>query len=101
MVTKNIESINAVECKKMIINNVLPAIRSKFPKAHKARTIYVQQHNLKNAKPHSCGNDAELLAEGSRDGCYIEFKSQLPNCPDLNVLDLFSEWRYQKLYIEK
>ncbi|GJQ86401.1 hypothetical protein Trydic_g10311 [Trypoxylus dichotomus] len=32
IVTKNIEYINAAECKKMI----LPAIRSKFPEAHKA-----------------------------------------------------------------
>lgn len=85
MVTKNIESINAAECKKMIIDNLLPAIRSKFPKAHKAKTIYVQQDN---AKPHCCNNDAELLVEGSRDGWCIKFKSQPPNSPDLNVLDL-------------
>ncbi|GJQ68232.1 hypothetical protein Trydic_g10766 [Trypoxylus dichotomus] len=46
MVTKNIESINAAECRKMIIE------------AHKVKTIYVQQ-----AKPHSCDNGVELLAE--------------------------------------
>ncbi|GJQ67459.1 hypothetical protein Trydic_g8303 [Trypoxylus dichotomus] len=85
MVTKNIEFSKAAECKKMIIDNVLPAIRSKFPKAHKAKTIYVQQDN---AKPHSCDNDAELLAEGSGDGWCIKFKSQPPNVLDLNVLDL-------------
>ncbi|GJQ66340.1 hypothetical protein Trydic_g4383 [Trypoxylus dichotomus] len=36
MVTKDISSINAAERKKKIIDNVLAAIRSKFPKAHKS-----------------------------------------------------------------
>ncbi|GJQ69421.1 hypothetical protein Trydic_g6536 [Trypoxylus dichotomus] len=85
MVTKKIESINAAECKKMIIDKILPAIKSKFPKAHKSKTIYVQQYN---AQPHFCDDDAELLIEGSRDGWCIKFKSQPPNSPDLNILGL-------------
>ncbi|GJQ80312.1 hypothetical protein Trydic_g12195 [Trypoxylus dichotomus] len=69
----------------MIIDNVVPTIRFKFLKTHKAKVIYVQQDN---EKPHSCDNDAELLGEGSRDGWRIKCKSQPPNCPDLNILDL-------------
>lgn len=85
LVTKNVESINAAECKKMILENVIPAIKSKFPVANKQKPVYVQQDN---ARPHSCDNDKDLVAEGSRDGWSIQFKSQPPNSPDLNVLDL-------------
>ncbi|GJQ85116.1 hypothetical protein Trydic_g20248 [Trypoxylus dichotomus] len=67
----------------MIADNVLAAIRSKFTKARKTKTIYVQQDN---AKSHTC-EDAELLAVGSRDRRCIKFKSQLPNSPDLSALD--------------
>lgn len=85
LVTKHIESINAVECKKMIVENILPAIRSKFPMGHKLKPIYIQQDN---AKPHARDNDEVLLAERSKDGWNIQFQSQPPNSPDLNVLDL-------------
>ncbi|GJQ84773.1 hypothetical protein Trydic_g21173 [Trypoxylus dichotomus] len=80
-----LDGVHEAECKKKIIDNVLPAIRSKFPKAHNVKTIQVQQDN---AKPYSYDNDAELLAEGSRDGRCIKSKPWPPNSPDLNVFDL-------------
>ena len=85
MVTKNVESITAECCKNMIMENVIPAIKSKFPSPFKKKTIYVQQDN---AKPHFSDNDADIVALGSADGWNIQFKAQPANSPDLNVLDL-------------
>lgn len=69
----------------MVLEKVIPAIKSKFPKSHKSKIIYVQQDN---AKPHFRDDDGDVLEEGSRDGWSIRFKSQPPNSPDFNVLDL-------------
>lgn len=85
LITKNVESITTEQCKKMIIENVIPEIKSKFPGNYKNKTIYVQQDN---ARPHSSDNDQDIVAAGSSDGWNIRFKSQPPNSPDLNVLDL-------------
>lgn len=85
LITKNIESITARECKTMILENVIPAIKSKFPTSYKHKPIYVQQDN---AKPHSSIDDDDIVAEGSRDGWSIRLTSQPPNSPDFNVLDL-------------
>lgn len=83
LVTKVREHIDAAEYKKMIDDNVLPAIKSKLPRSHKKRIVYIQQDN---AKPHSYRNGEHVPQAG--DGWSIEFKSQPPNSPDLNVLDL-------------
>lgn len=85
LVTRPTESVNAEECKKMLIENVLPAIRNKFPNINKNEPIYIQQDN---AKPHLKDNDEALIEEGLKDGWCIKLKSQPPNSPDLNVLDL-------------
>ncbi|TBU20240.1 hypothetical protein CWI38_0107p0050 [Hamiltosporidium tvaerminnensis] len=69
----------------MIIDNVIPVIKSKFPQAYKKKTIYVQQNN---AKPHFSDNDADIVALGSADDRNIKFKVQLANSPNLNVLGL-------------
>lgn len=79
---KNNESINTEESKKMITDNVSPAIRSKFPKAHKAKPIYILQGK---AKLHSCDDDEELLVEGSRDGWCIQFKPCVFQCHSVFV----------------
>ncbi|TBU10197.1 hypothetical protein CWI38_1948p0010, partial [Hamiltosporidium tvaerminnensis] len=87
MITKNVESVTAVHCKNMIMDNVIPAIKSKFPPAYKKKTIYVQQDN---AKPHFFDNDADIVALGSADDWNIKYKAQPANSPDLNVLDFAS-----------
>ncbi|TBT97206.1 hypothetical protein CWI36_3066p0010 [Hamiltosporidium magnivora] len=69
----------------MIIDNLIPAIKSKFPLAYKKKTIYVQQDN---AKPHFSDNDADVVVIGSADDWNIKFKAQPANSHDLNVLDL-------------
>ena len=67
----------------MIVQNVFPAIRAKFPQTNDV--IYVQQDN---AKPHFNEDDPEMLEEGSKEEFSIMFKNQPPNSPDMNVLDL-------------
>ncbi|TBU12317.1 hypothetical protein CWI38_0806p0020 [Hamiltosporidium tvaerminnensis] len=74
-------------CINMIIDTVIPAIKSKFPPAYKKKTIYIQQNNT---KPHFSDNDADIVALGSADDRNIKFKVQLANSLDLNVLDLAS-----------
>ncbi|TBT99189.1 hypothetical protein CWI36_2064p0020 [Hamiltosporidium magnivora] len=69
----------------MIIDNVIPAIKSKFPPAYKKKTIYVQQDNT---KPHFSDNDADIVALSSADDWNIKFKAQPANSFYLNVLDL-------------
>ncbi|TBU00161.1 hypothetical protein CWI36_1726p0010 [Hamiltosporidium magnivora] len=84
-ITKNRISVRAVHCKNMIIDNVILAIKSKFPPAYKKKTIYVQQDN---AKPHFSDNDADIVALASADDWNIKFKAQPANSFYLNVLDL-------------
>lgn len=84
-VTKVMEQIGKEEIRNMMIKNVLPAIREKFPKSEKSRTVYIQQDN---AKPHLTNNDSALQEELVKEGWSLQLKSQPPNSPDLNVLDL-------------
>ena len=72
LVTKNIEIVNAAACKKMILENVIPAIKAKFPVAYKKKSIHVQQDN---SKPHSYNNDEELIAGSSTEGWSIQLIS--------------------------
>jgi hypothetical protein len=87
MVTKCIESVNKEICK-MLINNVLPAVRERFPRGwhgKRTNTIKIQQDN---ARPHVSNDDPTTEAELSKDGRVIELVSQPPNSPDMNVFDL-------------
>ncbi|TBU09346.1 hypothetical protein CWI36_0038p0020, partial [Hamiltosporidium magnivora] len=71
MITKNVESVTAVHCKNMIIDNVIPASKSKSTPEYKRKTIYVQRDNT---KPHFSDNDADI--------------AQPANSLDFNVRDL-------------
>jgi hypothetical protein len=88
METKLIESISSVQVERMLIDNVLPAIRSKWPRnwaGKSGNTIKVQ---MDNAKTHSVDTKPDLLNEMEKDGFDIKIKFQPPNSPDMNVLDL-------------
>ena len=52
----------------MLINNVLPTIRAKWPQGL-SKYIFIQQGN---AKPHIAHNDKEFLEEAMKDGFYIQ-----------------------------
>ncbi|KAF7150094.1 hypothetical protein RHSIM_Rhsim02G0188200 [Rhododendron simsii] len=68
-----------------LIEKVLPAIRSKWPRSGAVETIYLQQDN---ARPHIHGSDPKFLEAASRDGFDMPLSFQPPSSPDMNVLDL-------------
>ena len=85
LITKNIQSINKEETRKMIIDKVIPAIKEKWPVGLRKGEIIIQQDN---AKPHCSINHELIVLECQKDGWNITFQCQPPNSPDLNVLDL-------------
>jgi len=66
-----------------LINQILPAIREKFPAAR--GIVRIQQDN---AGPHILPTDEAFVAASSLDGWNIQLTCQPPNSPDMNVLDL-------------
>jgi hypothetical protein len=97
MSTKCIKSINKDETRKMMIEQVLPAIRAKWPRGWIGKTstdIIIQQDN---AKPHVRHNDPLLQDELVKDSLTIKLANQPPNSPDMNVVDLESFRAIQSL----
>nr|XP_043631573.1 uncharacterized protein LOC122603025 [Erigeron canadensis] len=91
--TKPILSVTKEVTRSWLIDKVLSAIRSTWPRDHMG-PIFIQQDN---AKPHIDVNDAEFNREASKDGFDIRLCFQPPNSPDLNVLDLEFFWAIQSL----
>ncbi len=71
--------------RKMLLENILPAIKAKWPEQYKHEQIWIQQDN---AKPHVYAHDAAIAEAGHTDGWSIDMKQQPAQSPDLNVLDL-------------
>ena len=69
----------------MLINNVLPAINNKWPQGQRNRTIWIQHDN---ATSHIQDDDALFVAAQQEHDLDVRLYYQLPNSPDLNVLDL-------------
>ncbi|ETV97219.1 hypothetical protein H310_09601 [Aphanomyces invadans] len=65
-----------------VLNNVVPAIAAKFPRACLQRDVLIQQDN---ASPHRVVSTEMLVANGVQS---IGIANQPPNSPDFNVLDL-------------
>jgi hypothetical protein len=84
LVTKPIE-INREIYTKLIIEKVIPAIKSKWLKNQKSVAIRIQQDN---ARPHAKVDDPAILEAGHEGGWNITLTCQPPNSPDFNVLDL-------------
>ncbi|RHY39373.1 hypothetical protein DYB30_002754 [Aphanomyces astaci] len=83
--------------KAMIIDNVIPAIRSKWP-SDETKRVKIQQDN---ARPHVPPSDAAIVAACKAMGWDMEVVFQPPNSPDLNVLDLGFFRAIQTLQVEK
>ena len=83
-VTKALDSVTNVVYRRFIIDELLPAIRDKWPQRNPVK-ISIQQDN---ARPHIAPSDPEFLEAVSELGMNIELICQPPNSPDLNVLDL-------------
>lgn len=97
METKAIESVNKNVIKDMMINNIIPAIKTKWPPSS-SKTIYFQQDN---ARPHVKASDPDFIQAATSDGFNIMIQNQPANSPDLNVLDLGFFNSIQSLQIVK
>ena len=96
--TVAIGNVTNVEHERMLVDNVIPAIKAKFPSSCKNQPLYIQ---LDNARPHTVRVD-KLIEEQNRtsnDGWNILIKRQPPNSPDMNILDLVSENRFDSFVI--
>ncbi|XP_021757883.1 uncharacterized protein LOC110722901 [Chenopodium quinoa] len=82
--TKAKQTITRDIIKKMILEEVMPAIRATWPE-NSCKTIWIQQDN---ARPHINIDDPEFLEEANKDGFDMHLICQPAQSPDLNVLDL-------------
>ena len=82
--TKVIQSITKIHIRSMLIDNILPGIREKWPESA-SKIIYIQQDN---AKPHILDNDPIFKEVANQDGFNIHLVQQPLNSQDINVLDL-------------
>jgi len=85
LVVKPITSITRDVIRDFMINQVLPAIREKWPREEINQPIYIQQDN---APSHLEVNDPLFCEAAKKDGFDIRLKGQPPNSPDMNILDL-------------
>ncbi|XP_074292091.1 uncharacterized protein LOC141618934 [Silene latifolia] len=84
METKPIDSITKQVTRECIIEQVIPAIKAKWPEGA-SKNIFIQQDN---ARPHIKNNDQAFMAVANSEGFNIQLTFQPPNSPDLNVNDL-------------
>jgi len=85
------QSIDRDKYREMMINDVVPAIQSKFPTSEQSRygTIYIQQDGAPSHIPTKNENDMwyeEMEALGLTDS--IKLVTQPANSPDVNINDL-------------
>lgn len=76
-------SMNKLKYRDILIREVVPAIKSKWPYAEGEKII--QQDN---ATPHISPDDPEFVAAVSNCAVKISLRFQPPNSPHLKVLDL-------------
>ena len=79
--TKPIQLITKEHMRSIIITNVLPTIRTKWPHGM-SKHIFIQQDNV---KPHIAHNDNEFMEEALKDDFFIQLVQQPLNSPDINV----------------
>jgi hypothetical protein len=98
VLTRNIASVDREVIKQLLLKEVIPAIKSKWPARDRKKPILIQ---LDNAKPHVPVDDPDIVAAGTADGWNIHLFLQPENSPDLNVLDLGFFASIQAIQIEK
>ncbi|KAH6797331.1 hypothetical protein C2S52_021885 [Perilla frutescens var. hirtella] len=94
--TKAIESVTKEVIRNYLINQILPAIKAKWP-PFASKVIYIQQDN---AKPHIKDSYLIFREVSNTDGFEFTLIQQPPNSPDLNVNDLRWFRSIQSLQIE-
>ncbi|XP_042041456.1 uncharacterized protein LOC121786928 [Salvia splendens] len=88
--TKPIPSVNKEAMRECLLNQIIPAIKAKWP-ANASKNIYIQQDN---AKPHLRSFDSQFDELASSDGFKFHLISQPANSPDTNQ-DPRSAWGQQ------
>ncbi|KAH7839797.1 hypothetical protein Vadar_009016 [Vaccinium darrowii] len=83
--TKAITQVTKQIIRSCMIEKVLLAIRSKWPRSCGTEIVYIQQDN---ARPHILPSDVEFVEASREDGFDIRLSCQPPSSPDMNVLDL-------------
>ncbi|XP_057443966.1 uncharacterized protein LOC130736137 [Lotus japonicus] len=83
--TKAMTSITRNVIRSFLIDQVLPAIKEKWPIEDAKNPIFIQQDN---ARTHISHDDDEFVKAATQDGFDIRLMCQPANSPDLNVLDL-------------
>lgn len=84
LVTKPFD-VNREQYVRLLTEEVIPAIKAKWPLQGKSLPIYIQQDN---ARPHARIDDERIIKAGTSEGWNISLTCQPPNSPDYNVLDL-------------
>jgi len=84
-VIKPITSIIRDVIRDFMLNQVLPAIRAKWPREDVHKPIFIQQDN---APSHLKVDDPVFCEAAKQDGFDIRLICQPPNSPDFNILDL-------------
>ena len=79
------------------MDNILPAIRAKWPQGS-CKTIYIQQDN---AKPHILDQDIIFRQASTLEGFDIHLVQPPPNSPDMNVHDMAFFRSIQALQYQK
>jgi len=85
LVMKPITNITRDVIREFMINQVLPAIRAKWPREDVGKPIFIQQDN---APTHLKLDDLEFCSHAQLGGFDIRLICQPPNSPDFNILDL-------------
>ncbi|XP_021848744.2 uncharacterized protein [Spinacia oleracea] len=85
MITKVVESVRQKETKDMLINQIVPTIMEKWPHSEGPKTIFIQQDNARTHINHSDPQWQQAHQQGDFTFIIVQ---QLPNNPDLNILDL-------------
>ena len=85
MIMKPITSITREVIREFMINQVLPAIRAKWPREDVGKPIFIQQDN---APSHLKLDDPDFCEAAKQEGFDIRLICQPPNSPDFNILDL-------------
>ncbi|KAL2901723.1 DNA primase large subunit PriL [Bienertia sinuspersici] len=83
--TKAITKVNKIVFKKMMTENVIPAIKAQWPREEGNTTITIQADN---AKPRGGADIYSFIESYSDENFTFKWAPQPANSPDLNILDL-------------
>lgn len=93
--------VDEAAVKKMLLDQVLPAISKRWPRSWPNKTSDVVTLYINPIKPHPPANDRELLVGFYKSGIPIQWGAKPPESPDLNLLNLGMFQEFQSLISRK